>query len=244
MTPRILRVVNLAFITLVLLVLSCQNDENVSPIQTHKNASRIFDNGKVSIQPVTDPRIKAAILDMANGRTPTEGRTEVLPPEPLPSGYDYGNLQQMTISGTNWVTYIALSTTVNSEFQKEMVGFYFQNGVLKNYMLIKWTLIEHPTNPRVIVRYYFSSASPYYNQAIIYPNSGLVNLSHIYSPSECQKSVGLCIQAFYFSQGYLGYGLYLASFYFFEIPVGVVGGCMLGCAVHGPIDDCHYWGLC
>lgn len=198
----------------------------------------------MKIEPISDPRIKAEILAMASGRAMNRGRTTIAPPVQLPAGYDYANAVQVTIGGTNWVTYVAYSYTVNDQFFKEMVGIYYQNGVYKNYIRNRWSLIDHPTAPRIVLKYIYADAAPYYNQAYIIPSTGLVHVSKIYSPSECAKSVGLCVNAFYFNQGWLGIGLLLGSFYTPSIGLGAIGGCMIGCAIYGPHDDCPDYGLC
>ena len=233
MKSKFIKSMTLVVIAMVLFTPSCQEKENVKPI---------FDNGKFRIEPVTDEKVKEEILAMANGRPIASGKTAIAPV--LPPGYDYSNLEQVTIAGTNSVTYVAYSTTVNDTDMKEMVGIYYQNGVYKNYLQNRWTLIQHPSAPRIIIKYIYANAAPYYNQAYIIPSKDVVNVTKIYPPSACARSTALCVNAFFFNQGWLGLGLFLGSFQYPSIAAGAIVGCALGCAIHGPADNCPDYGLC
>jgi len=154
------KVMSATLITTMLFTLSCHNPENVSPTT---------DNGKFRIEPISDPRIKAEILAMAGGRPVYEGRTTIAPPVTLPTGYDYNNAVQITINGTNWVTYVAFSNSINDEFSKEMVGIFYQNGVYKNYTRNRWDFIDHPQGAKFLVTHRMPENSNNYFKAYFMP---------------------------------------------------------------------------
>jgi hypothetical protein len=106
---------------------SCRNEENVVPND---------DNGKVTVKPLTDQKIIAEIQAMASSGSNSTGRAAVVPPVTLTPGFNYSNMQTVTISGTSWVTYVAYSTSVNTPTKKEMIAVYYQGGVYKNFAFL------------------------------------------------------------------------------------------------------------
>jgi hypothetical protein len=228
----------MTLIVIITLVLgtSCQNQENVTPKY----------GGKVKIEPLTDQKIIAEIQAMASGRPNSTGRTAVVPPVALPPGYNYSNMQAVTISGTSWVTYVAYSNTNNTSTNKDMVGIYYQGGVYKNYVLHNWSsrTVRYTTGTETLYYPKWKMPEDYcprnlYNiNAYLRPaqNTGGVQGMAVYPPGVCGQSVVNCLDDFYTGHGWLSVGLTLGTMAFPEIGIGAIGGCMIGCMLNGPID--------
>jgi hypothetical protein len=223
--------------TLFVFVTSCQNEDPVRP----------YSNTKFTIKPLTDPKIIAEIQAMvAAGASNSQGRTAVtMPAVPLPPGYNYSSMQEVTISGTSWVTYLAYSTTVNTPTSKEMISLYYQGGVFKNYLLNKWekqtirlrdgsteTFIhsKHKFPPNVCI------SKPWDIHTVLEPatNESSVQAMMIYPPGQCGQSVMDCLDDFYTGHGWASLGFTMAAALSPSFLAGSIGGCMLGCMIHGP----------
>jgi hypothetical protein len=205
----------------MLFTISCQDQKEIKPPP----------QAKVTIKPLTDERIKAEILSMVEGSSNSSGRTTLA--APLPSGYDYDNMTQVYIEGTNWTTYVAYSTTVNTEDHKEMVGLYYDEyGNYKNYMYATWKYADIPDKERYYDKYTFPMSYPdYYTNVTLWVQTETAQTSRVRPPSECGQYVSDCMSHFYSNQGWLSVGLTFVSLYQPEVFVGVIGGCMLSCAL-------------
>lgn len=206
--------------------LSCEEPQKVNP-----------SNLGYTITSQIDPKVQAEILSMIEGvEGSTIGRIECCA-NPLPIGYDYNNLQQVTITGTSWVTYVAYSTTpmYNSEVNKHMVGIYYQNGVMMNWSETTW--FNNRFQDTYEYTYHLPSiSSQNYQRYLLYGDSW-GNRNPPYSgrrvrhPSECGDDVAWCIQNWYGGSGWISVGLTFGTLFAPEIGVGVIGGCMLSCAL-------------
>lgn len=227
MNLKLSRLMSLTLITLLLCTFSCQNEDPLNPAE---------ENGKVIIRPISDEKVRLEIMTMANNSSSNpEGRTSMAPPGgvTLPSGYNYANAQEVIISGTSWVTYIAYSNTVNSSTSKEMVAIYYQNGVYKNYIFNKWWTIDHPNGMRYYNKYRVPENTSNYFQTLTIPSTNTKQTTRLYPPSECGQAVMNCFMNVYSNQGWGSVFFTLASIVAPEIAVGVMGGCMLSCALNG-----------
>jgi hypothetical protein len=219
---------------------SCQNEENVTPDF----------GGRFTIKPLTDQKIIAEIQAMASGRPISSGRTAVVPPVALPPGYNYSNMEEVIISGTSWVTYVAYSTTNNTSTNKDAVGIIYQGGQFKNYLLHNWQsrTVRDGTGSKTI--YYHRVKLPEFWCPRLGPNlvayidpkqnTARADQMSVYPPGMCGQSVLDCLDKFYNNQGWTSVGLYLATYAFPSIGFGAVAGCAVGCMLHGPtvfLDD-------
>jgi hypothetical protein len=66
-------------------------------------------------------------------------------------------------------------------------------------------------------------------------NPVAVDELRIYPPSQCGGSVMECVDQVFTGQGWLSLGLTIGAMTNPAVFFGSVGGCMLGCALHGPI---------
>jgi hypothetical protein len=215
-----------AAVLLLLVAASCQEDD--AKLDKKQEAKAGFEN--VILRPISDEARKAEILSMV---ARPDGRSQVLPPGgsgSLPSGYDYNNMQEVIIAGTNWVTYVAFSTTQNTATSKKMVGIYYVGGVYKNYTYADWNYREGKAKP-----YYGHIYQPVYptnfNFLAFNPTTEETTVSRVRPPSACGQQVSDCVQNFYTGQGWYSVGLTLLTMVEPAIFVGVVGGCMGGCAL-------------
>ena len=190
-----------------------------------------------TVTKVTDQKVIDDILSMVDGTEQNgTGRTKIISPKVvLPSGYNYNNLYQVSIPGANWTTYVAYSLTQNTAKNKKMIGIYYDaNGVFKNYMPVEWV--------HAFYRYQWTyrfpeSTTAKYQIALLLHEPGEEKFgvpNYLHPPSSCGQTVINCVISFYSSYGWLSVGLTYLSFFQPEVGVGVVGGCMLHCAINGP----------
>jgi hypothetical protein len=188
--------------------------------------------GTVTVRPLTDEKIKAEIHSMVQGKYQfPSGRTAIPPFPGLPPGYDYNNMQEVTISGTNWVTYVADSFDVNTEIRKKSVGLYYQSGQFKNWLYVDHAKTFPNGRERHIIRYHIPCQFPNnWVQGMVYMDDGSVatleGLNATTGP--CGQGAMDCITEFYTNKGWLSLGLFVASAFAWGVPVGVAGGCLIG----------------
>lgn len=196
------------------------------------------------VVPVTDLRIKASIHAMADS-----GRTSVDSGPSLPPGYDYDNVVEVRIddgspggrSLGDWTALVAYSNSANTETLKEMVGLYYdRDGNFVNFLYTDWR--QHTIRAAPIDTS-FKNIFPEncHSSPISYNSIGVhwittsrvpeVTTARVRPVAECGQRVSSCIGGFYGGMGWLSVGLTLATFFQPEIGVGVIGGCMLGCAL-------------
>jgi hypothetical protein len=185
--------------------------------------------GTVTIRPLTDEKIKAEIRSMVQGEYKIVSGGRTLCCTGLPPCYDYENMDAVTISGTNWVTYVAYSTEVNTSTRKKSVGLYYQSGVFKN-----WLYNDHQKSiingrERHTVRYLINEGYPgNWTQGIVYMDDGsvttILNKGVI---QQCGDTTLECVIHFYEEEGWISLGLIVASAFTWGVPVAMVGSCLV-----------------
>lgn len=174
------------------------------------------------------------------------GRTQSLS---LPPCYDYDHMDEVTISGTNWNTYVAYSTEVNTSYRKKSVGLYYQSGNFKNWLYTDHHKAIINGRERHTVRYLINEDYPNnWVQGIVYMDDGSVTTQHGLNATSdsCGQGAMDCVSDFYTNKGWLSLGLFVASAFAWGVPVGVAGGCAIGVCFMGwhPMEvpeDCGPW---
>ena len=186
----------------------------------------------VKIRPVTDMKVKSEILAMAEGDGPN---ARLIGPGPrLPPGYDYENVSEIIISDENeWITRIAYSTTSDADLPTKMVGLYYDKlGNFANYSYTEWHAdIDFETYISTTRDIFPENYPNYYNDNLVDLENFRTITSRIRPPSQCGQRVSNCIAKIYTGNGWGSVGASLGSLFFPEVGVGVIGGCMLGCAL-------------
>lgn len=184
--------------------------------------------GTVTIRPLTDEKIKAEIRSMVEGKYQfsSAGRTQILS---LPPCYDYDNMDEVTISGTNWVTYVAWSTEVNTSTRKKSVGLYYQSGTFKNWIYVDHAITFPNGRKRHVVRFLINEGYPNnWVQGMVYEDDGSVEtLSFWGQVEECGDTTMECVKHFYEEEGWLSIGLIVAAAFVWQTVPAAVGSCLV-----------------
>lgn len=220
-TPNFVKL--LSFLTIFLAAFSCQED-GVAPPKLQPS---------YSVAPLADGLIKDQILSwVENNKRPSKNGVICNTCPTLPSGYDYQNATEVHISGTNWTHYIAWKTSGNTSTNKEAITlFYDSGGNYKNYLKTKWRKSGSYTH----YTYYLPENNfSYFQEWRVWDDNGSVERSSVLSirpPSACGQIISDCITDFYANKGYGSVALWGLTLFSPEVGLGVIGGCMLGCAV-------------
>jgi hypothetical protein len=113
------------------------------------------------------------------------------------------------------------------------LAFIYQGSTFKNFIYVEWGKNSVNGDYRYTNRYNYPESYPSYRNiaALVDDSNETVIQGRIRPPSECGQQVADCITGFYGGAGWASVGLIFVTLFQPEVGVGVIGECMLACAL-------------